>query len=147
MKNLKKYLSPGGYAYISTPNRAIFSLGKEKSFLNPTHIKEFFSYDFRDLVQSTFSNCEFYSQIHKGHWHSAYLNYLTVANYIHAVRYECFQNIFLSNVLAKLCRILYFPIFMSRYHPDVRKRKYTDFEFIEGFDSRAVWFVAIVQKS
>jgi len=37
LSNIANYLAPGGYALISTPNKALFSLSKEKSFLNSTH--------------------------------------------------------------------------------------------------------------
>ena len=143
IRNLARYLVPGGYAFISTPNRALFSFSKEKSFLNATHVRELFFPEFQELLQGAFSEFTIYSQIHKGPWHVAYINYLSAMNYAYAIKNEGSQNGLVRKILSKISRILYTWIF--RY-PDVRKRKYTDFEFLDGFDSRAVWFNAICRK-
>lgn len=146
MRNVDKYLAPGGHAFISTPNRALFSLSKETSFLNHTHKKELFFQEFRELVESVFTNVEIYSQVHTPEWHSAYINYLSTANLIHVIGKETFQNPVLQKAASFLSRALYVPILMSRKRPDVRKRKYSDFNFVPGFDNQAVWFVALCRK-
>jgi 2-polyprenyl-3-methyl-5-hydroxy-6-metoxy-1,4-benzoquinol methylase len=146
MRNLERYLAPGGYAFISTPNKALFSLSKDTSFLNHTHKRELLFHEFRELLESTFSDVNMYSQVHSPYWHSAYINYLSVANLVYVIRKECFQNRYLQKVASIMSRIFYVPIFMSRKHPDVRKRKHSDFNFIHGFDSKAIWLVAICKK-
>lgn len=138
-----------GHAFISTPNRALFSFSKEKSFLNSTHVKELFFEEFKDLIRSTFSDFTMYSQIHTPYWHSAYINYLSVSNFCYALRYECFGDSFIGRLFSKIGRFLYVPIFLIklRNYPDIRKRRFTDFEFVEGFDSRAIWFVAVCKEA
>jgi SAM-dependent methyltransferase len=146
MKNLERYLSPGGYAFISTPNKALFSLSKDTSFLNHTHKRELFFHEFCELVGSAFSDVNMFSQVHSPYWHSAYINYLSVANLDYIIRKEYFQNRYLQKIASIITRIIYVPVFKSRKHPDVRKRKYSDFDFVQGFDSKAIWFIAICRK-
>ena len=40
LANLRRHLAPGGIAFVSTPNRLVFSLGHEPSPVNKEHIKE-----------------------------------------------------------------------------------------------------------
>lgn len=146
---LAKYLRPGGIAFISTPNRALFSLSKEKSFLNPTHIRELSFEEFQRLLNEAFQECTIYSQIHTPEWHNAYINYLAAFNLVYALRYEIFEDNLIGKIVGRLGKyFLFAPLFIikSRDYPDVRKRRYYDFEFIEGFDSRAIWFVAKCTK-
>ena len=147
---LIKYLRPDGTAFISTPNKGLFSLSKEKSFVNPTHVKELFFDEFTQLVSENFSVCEFYSVVHKSHWHSAYINYLCARNLVYALRYEILGNGFIAKIISRIGKyLLYMLIFVmkSKNYANVRSRKYTDFEFIEGYDNHAIWFVAICSNS
>jgi len=146
---LAKYLRPGGIAFISTPNRALFSLSKEKSFLNPTHIRELFFKEFSRLLNECFSEYTIYSQIHTSGWHNPYINYLTASNLVYALRYEVFGDNLIGKLVSKIGKhLLFTPLFIikSRDYPDVRKRRYYDFKFIEGFDPCACWFVAKCTK-
>jgi len=143
---LRRYLQPDGVAFISTPNKALFSLTKEKSFINQTHVKELFFEEFRELVSNIFSVCKVYSQVHKPAWHSAYVNYLCASNLVYALRYEIFRDNILGKIASPIGKcVLYAPIFIikPRKYLDVRNRRYTDFKFVEGYDNRAIWFVGI----
>lgn len=146
---LVKYVRLGGIAFISTPNRALFSLGKEKSFLNPTHVRELFFEEFRGLLTDKFSECSIYSQIHTSKWHNAYINYLAAFNLVYALRYEIFGNNLIGKLASRIGKYLLLApllVMKSRDYPDVRKRRYHDFEFTEGYDPRAIWFVAKCTK-
>ncbi len=146
LKTLVKYLKSSGVAFISTPNRGLFSLTKEKSFMNKTHKKELFFDEFEKLLNTHFSDCKIYSQIHKSNWHSAYVDNLCVSNFIYALRHEYFGNTILGRIASRIARFLYvriLPKMKSKDYPDIRHRRYTDFEFVEGFDNRAVWFVSV----
>jgi ubiquinone/menaquinone biosynthesis C-methylase UbiE len=147
---LSRYLEPQGVAFVTTPNRAVFSLTKERSFLNRTHVKELFFDEFRELLSSRFSTCAFYSQIHEGNWHSAFIDSLCARNLMYAFRHDVFANRFVGRIASTLAKYLAFvPLYVlgSKDYPDVRKRRYTDFQFVEGSDSRAVWFVAVCSNS
>lgn len=149
LKTLLKYLGPNGVVFISTPNKAILSLSKEKSFINKAHIKELFFDEFKQLVCGQFTACEFYSQCHKAIWHSAYINSLCASNLHHAFANEVFSNKLLAEIFSTIVRWLVFaPLFSlrSKNYPDIRKRKYSDFDFVNGYENHAVWFITICSK-
>lgn len=141
-----KYLKPGGKAFISTPNKALFSLSKDKSFLNNTHVKELFFDEFQKLIDRHFSGYTIYSQIHSPEWHETYINYACAANLVQSIRYDIFGDSAFGKLMSKIAgRCLYGILFKSRPtgYKDVRDRRYTDFIFKEGYDNRAMWFIAI----
>ncbi|MFC1712119.1 class I SAM-dependent methyltransferase [Candidatus Poribacteria bacterium] len=147
LDELTKYVRPNsGTVFISTPNKALFSLSKSSSFINRTHVKELFFNEFEELLSSKFDSYRIFSQVHKGKWHEAYINYLCAANFAHALRYEFFGDNVIGKSVAKIGKcLLYLPMFImkSRSYANILNRKYTDFEFVEGYDNLAIWFVAI----
>jgi 2-polyprenyl-3-methyl-5-hydroxy-6-metoxy-1,4-benzoquinol methylase len=72
LEHFKALLTPGGAAYISTPNLLTLAPpGAEKSE-NPWHIKEYRAEEFRALLASVFGTVELYGVFHarKLHWHA-----------------------------------------------------------------------------
>jgi SAM-dependent methyltransferase len=62
--HFRSLLTPGGSAYISTPNLlTIAPAGAEKSD-NPWHIKEYLAHEFRELCESVFDSVELYGLYH-----------------------------------------------------------------------------------
>jgi SAM-dependent methyltransferase len=146
---LKRYIKPNGVAFISTPNRALFSLTKENSFSNNTHVKELYYNEFTELVKSKFSACKFYSQLFNPNFHSAVINVICAKNLEYAFRHEILgENIMgkIASNFIKYCirgpltRINKFP---NKDYPNIRSSRFTDFEFVEGYDNHAMWFNAI----
>ncbi len=62
LANLRRHLHPDGLAFVSTPNRLIFSLGHEPSPVNKEHIKELTLAEFRAVLRPHFSDVEIYGQ-------------------------------------------------------------------------------------
>jgi SAM-dependent methyltransferase len=62
IKNIRRHLAPTGMAFISTPNRDIFSIGHEPSPMNREHVKELNREEFERLLQPHFSNIEIWGQ-------------------------------------------------------------------------------------
>jgi SAM-dependent methyltransferase len=62
LANLRRHLAPGGIAFISTPNRDVFSLGHEPSPVNKEHIKELTCDELIDLLRPHFSSIEIHGQ-------------------------------------------------------------------------------------
>jgi SAM-dependent methyltransferase len=60
--NLRRHLSSDGVAFVSTPNRLVFSLGHQPSPMNHEHIKELTRDEFSDLLSAHFSRVEIYGQ-------------------------------------------------------------------------------------
>lgn len=141
-----KYLKPSGQAFISTPNKGLFSLSKNKSFLNNTHVKELYFDEFQKLIDKRFKDYKIYSQIHTPEWHEIYINYASAANLIQTFRYDVFGDNIFGRLASRAARHLLFPVLFktrSSGYKDVRERRYTDFEFKEGYDNHAMWFIAI----
>jgi SAM-dependent methyltransferase len=62
LANIRRHLAPDGIAFITTPNREVFSLGHEPSPVNREHTKEFSLEEFMDLVRPFFSDVEIWGQ-------------------------------------------------------------------------------------
>jgi SAM-dependent methyltransferase len=62
LSNIRRHLSPDGVAFITTPNRPVFSLGFEPSPINQEHIKELDISEFRDSLSPHFSSITIYGQ-------------------------------------------------------------------------------------
>ena len=60
-----RHLSDSGVLALSTPNRILFSLGRERSIVNKTHIHEFVEDELRELLQAHFSEVVMYGQRHR----------------------------------------------------------------------------------
>jgi SAM-dependent methyltransferase len=60
--NLRRHLAAHGAAFVSTPNRLVFSLGYEPSPVNREHVKELDLEEFAALLRPHFSHVEIYGQ-------------------------------------------------------------------------------------
>jgi 2-polyprenyl-3-methyl-5-hydroxy-6-metoxy-1,4-benzoquinol methylase len=60
--NLRRHLAPGGAAFVSTPNRLVFSLGYEPSPVNREHIRELTRTELLALLAPHFNRVEIYGQ-------------------------------------------------------------------------------------
>ncbi len=60
-----RHLADSGVLALSTPNRLLFSLGREKSIVNKTHIHEFIEGELRDLLEAFFSEVSICGQRHR----------------------------------------------------------------------------------
>jgi 2-polyprenyl-3-methyl-5-hydroxy-6-metoxy-1,4-benzoquinol methylase len=62
LANLRRHLSPDGVAFVSTPNRLVFSLGHEPSPVNREHVKELALDEFRAVLRPHFADGEVHGQ-------------------------------------------------------------------------------------
>jgi SAM-dependent methyltransferase len=62
LANLRRHLADDGVAFVSTPNRMVFSLGHEPSPVNKEHIKELTLDEFAALLRPHFSEIAIYGQ-------------------------------------------------------------------------------------
>src|SRR5215469_868633 len=60
--NVRRHLAPDGVAFLSTPNRLVFSLGFEPSPVNREHVKELTLEEFLALLRPHFGHVEVYGQ-------------------------------------------------------------------------------------
>jgi SAM-dependent methyltransferase len=60
--NLRRHLAADGAAFVTTPNRPVFSLGYEPSPVNKEHVKELNHDEFVALLRPHFSRVEVYGQ-------------------------------------------------------------------------------------
>jgi SAM-dependent methyltransferase len=62
LANLRRHLAPGGVAFVTTPNRPVFSLDHEPSPVNREHIKELDRTEFHALLHRHFPSAEVFGQ-------------------------------------------------------------------------------------
>lgn len=62
LDNIRRHLAADGAAFVTTPNRLVFSLGHEPSPVNREHIKELTHDEFVALLRPHFSHVEVYGQ-------------------------------------------------------------------------------------
>jgi SAM-dependent methyltransferase len=62
LANVRAHLKSDGVAFVTTPNRPVFSLGHEPSPVNREHIKELTHGEFLDLLRPRFSSVEIHGQ-------------------------------------------------------------------------------------
>jgi len=60
--NIRCHLAPSGIAFVTTPNRPVFSLGYQPSPVNREHIKELLFEEFVDVLRPYFSHIEIWGQ-------------------------------------------------------------------------------------
>jgi SAM-dependent methyltransferase len=62
LETVYRHLRPSGIAFVSTPNRPVFSLNHEPSPVNHTHLKEYTLEEFRAMLARRFSSVEIWGQ-------------------------------------------------------------------------------------
>jgi ubiquinone/menaquinone biosynthesis C-methylase UbiE len=62
LETVYRHLRPSGIAFVSTPNRPVFSLNHEPSPVNHTHLKEYTLEEFRAMLARRFSMVEIWGQ-------------------------------------------------------------------------------------
>jgi SAM-dependent methyltransferase len=164
LANLRRHLDPDGVAYVTTPNRLVFSLGHEPSPVNKEHIKELTLEEFQAVLRPHFSRCEIYGQRFKD---PAFL-----AAWQADVRHKidlCVQgrrwqqtpslrsrlrgwppvrwayNVSLLRGVWRAVRWGLVPRLRDRLRPPRRLYHWRDFEFVSDDLSDALWFCAILR--
>lgn len=62
LETIYRHLRPSGVAFISTPNRPVFSRNHEPSPVNHTHLKEYTESEFRSMLVRHFSSIAIWGQ-------------------------------------------------------------------------------------
>jgi SAM-dependent methyltransferase len=162
LANIRRHLASNGIAYITTPNRILFSMGHEPSPLNKDHIKELDLNEFTSLLQQHFSDFTIYGQQfkeeHKLQEWAANVNNL-IKKMQAGKRWEpssrskikkiwivekFYQMNFLRGVW-KFLRWQLIPAIGAKINPETPPYMQNDFEFVTGDLSKSVWFCAIIR--
>jgi SAM-dependent methyltransferase len=163
LDNLKRHLAPGGKAFISTPNRDVFSLGYEPSPMNREHIKELNLQELSDLLTARFNNVEILGQSFRDpallkawevdvrekiaslevgtRWTERPDSKLTTNPLLRAA-----YKIPLLQRAWKWLRWSLIEGLKAKRAAQTRPYSYTDFEFRKDDLSQAIWFCAIVSS-
>jgi SAM-dependent methyltransferase len=62
LDTIARHLHPSGVAFISTPNRPVFSCNHEPSPVNHTHLKEYNETEFRAMLERHFRKVDMWGQ-------------------------------------------------------------------------------------
>jgi SAM-dependent methyltransferase len=162
--NLRRHLAADGAAFVTTPNRLVFSLGHEPSPVNREHVRELDRDEFAALLRPHFSHVEIYGQRFKDvklleawmadvrrkiqacqngtRWAEkesfrARLRRWRLVNWVYEVpALRSTWKALRWGAAAGLRRAL---------KPVVPPYRWTDFEFVSSDLSQAVWFCAVLR--
>lgn len=164
LANLRRHLAADGLAFVTTPNRLVFSLGHEPSPVNKEHIKELTLEELHGVLAPHFSSWVIYGQRFK----DAALRSAWEADVRHKIdlcrrgrRWSEKATLRQRLRSLPLLRWAYdVPLFRAAWRglrwklaPRLRQQfcpprspyRWNDFEFVSGDLSDALWFCAILR--
>jgi SAM-dependent methyltransferase len=161
LKNLHRHLSQDGVAFVSTPNRLVFSLGHEPSPVNKEHIKELTPDEFISLLKQYFSSVTIYGQQFRDDslldsWKNDVRK--KIAELEKGTRWiekspTRLKDIGLLNRLYrigpvragwKLFRWQVLPAIRDFFHPTKAPYMHYDFDFVTGDLDKSLWICAVL---
>jgi SAM-dependent methyltransferase len=164
LANLRRHVAPDGAAFVSTPNRLVFSLGYEPSPVNKEHIKELTREEFLALLKPHFSRVEIFGQRFKDEklldaWEAEVQRKIRLCEEgTRWVEKETLRAKFRKwrmvnwayelPVLRSVWRRLRWEVparLRRALWPAAPAYRWSDFEFVSGKAPDAVWFCAIVR--
>lgn len=139
---IHRYLRPGGSAFISTPNRPVFSLDRQPSPVNHTHLREYDVREYKELLSGRFREIKIYGQ-----------------RFIDPRLFRMQQAIVARNIMdLRILGELYWNDLIRkawktfRMEPLIRliggglTYTHRDFEFVEPISQDSIWLCAVVTK-
>ncbi|WP_165251872.1 class I SAM-dependent methyltransferase [Paludisphaera soli] len=162
LANMRRHLAPDGVAFVSTPNRQVFSLGHEPSPMNKEHIKELQLDEFHELVGRYFSDVTIYGQQFRDDalleaWKDdvrAKIAKLAEGTRWKEARASRLKRIPLLERLHRVgplraawrqARWRAWPAITSRLRPATPGYMHGDFEFVTGDLTRSLWLCAVLR--
>jgi SAM-dependent methyltransferase len=162
LANIRRHLAADGVAFITTPNRLVFSLGYEPSPVNKEHIKELDQDEFLAVLRSHFAHVELFGQ----RFRDVQLLDAWKADVRRKIR-ECQEGTRWVEKESFRARLRRWKVVNWAYEvPALRSAwktlrwgvaprlqratppyRWTDFEFVSGDLSDALWFCAVVRPS
>lgn len=162
LDNIKRHLAPDGIAFISTPNREIFSLGHEPSPVNREHLKELNLSEFIELLSARFTHVDIYGQHFKDpkllvEWKADVRAKITLLEA--GTRWQkppdskvrtnpLFRAVYNFGLVKRAWKWLRWSVIEGMHAKELARTRpysFTDFEFRKDELSQAVWFCAIVR--
>jgi len=142
LDGILRHLRPGGTAFISTPNKSVFSLGYEPSPVNQTHIKEYTLDEFSNILLGKFSSCELSGQ----RFRKNEMEERRKAALKRSISdYKLLGNLYWNQIIRRGWKILRLePLFCLV--EGIERYDYRDFEFSIPPSKDSIWFTAKLQK-
>jgi SAM-dependent methyltransferase len=134
LRNMKRHMRPNGVAFITTPNRDVFSCGHEPSPINREHIKESNLSELKELLAPHFASVEIYGQRFKdrrrrAEWRDSTL--LKIEQLKSGTRWDRKPETIVDRLKWRLL-------------PQKGPYRWDDFEFTKDLDD-ALWFCVIAR--
>jgi SAM-dependent methyltransferase len=164
LANLRRHLGPDGLAFVTTPNRLVFSLGHEPSPVNEEHIKELTLDEFRNMLAPHFSSYAIYGQRFKdaallAAWEADVRHKIDLCRQgrrwtekttlrerlrsLPPIRWA--YEVPLFRAVWRGLRWKLLPRLGQRLRPPRSPYRWNDFEFVSGDLSDSLWFCAILR--
>ena len=142
LDTVHRHLDGAGMAFISTPNRPVFSLNYEPSPVNHTHIKEYTLSEFRDMLQAKFSKVEIWGQRFSNAQHFAMQQGIVLRN---IADYRLLGEWYWQNSVRRIWKTLRLEP-LRRWFGGGLRYDHRDFTFVNPVSQDSVWLCALVGK-
>ncbi|MBX3335146.1 MAG: class I SAM-dependent methyltransferase [Nitrospira sp.] len=142
LDTVHRHLDGAGVAFISTPNRPVFSLNYEPSPVNHTHIKEYTLTEFRDMLQAKFSKVEIWGQRFSNPQHFAMQQGIVLRN---IADYRLLGEWYWKNSVRRIWKTLRLEP-LRRLCGGGLRYGHRDFTFVNPVTQDSVWLCALVGK-
>jgi SAM-dependent methyltransferase len=142
LDGIYRHLRPGGTAFISTPNRPVFSLNHVPSPLNQTHIKEYCLDEFSEILSTRFGSVKISGQ----RLSDPVMEKRRVSVMKRRVMdYRILKSLYWNSGLRIGWKILRLEPLL-RWMEGPERYDHNDFEFVEPVGDDSIWLCATVTK-
>ena len=142
LNGIIKHLRPGGYAFLSTPNLPVFSLGHEPSPVNQTHIQEYCIEDFSSHLENWFAEVKISGQ----RFRTEEMEDRRISKLRRSINdYKILHELYWNDAIRRAWKVLRLEPLL-RWYEGVENYRYSDFSFVTPPDNESIWLCAIVRK-
>lgn len=142
LETIYRHLRPSGVAFISTPNRPVFSRNYEPSPVNHTHLKEYTESEFRSMLERHFPSVDIWGQRFSDNRLFRMQQSIVARN---IKDYRFLGEWYWHNPIRLMWKTLRLEP-LHRWLGGGLKYSHKDFSFVNPVTADSIWLCAIVSK-
>jgi len=142
LDGIARHMAPGGVAFITTPNKPVFSLGFEPSPVNRTHIREYTLDEFEKILRAKFPSVVMSGQ----RFRSNVMELRREAVLRRSIRdFRILGRLYWNRMIRRGWKLLRFEPLL-RWREGAEVYRHYDYEFVTPPDDKSIWLCATVRK-